>query len=120
MNKELEQLESKLKQVSLPASSVDRDETLYQSGWAAGVASLGVDSNRKNRGWYWPATSGVLAMLAAVLAVIQTETYRTQYFHSELERLSVIDATIDNRLLLISRTALATRTGSNRGLAPGG
>lgn len=70
MNRELKQLEAELKQVSLPASSVDRDETLYQSGWAAGIASLGDVSNRKNRAWYWPATSGVLAMVAAVLAVM--------------------------------------------------
>ena len=67
---ELKNLESHLLGVQLPGSKFDRDETLYQSGWAAAMAQAQSTKTVATARWMWPASSGVLATLAAVLAVM--------------------------------------------------
>lgn len=62
-------LESKLRSVAVSKSGIDREETLYQAGWAAAMASA-----KPNQpvpvNWFWPATSSVLATVAAMLAIV--------------------------------------------------
>jgi len=57
---ELMSFEAQLRRQSLPACRVDRDELMYEAGWAAAEAS-------RQKNWLWPATSVVLA--ASVLAL---------------------------------------------------
>ncbi len=59
---ELASFESQLFKQPLPGSGIDRDELLYQAGWAAAQAS-------RKRNWLWPTTSGVLAASVLVLAL---------------------------------------------------
>lgn len=62
-------LESKLRSVPVAKSGIDREETLYQAGWAAAMASA-MPAQTAAVPWFWPATSSVLATVAAVLAIV--------------------------------------------------
>ena len=73
---DLSVFESQLSSLAVPDSSLDRDEVLYQAGWAAAMAHSsaatpngfsGGSSNGKS--WAWPTATGVFATLATVLAV---------------------------------------------------
>ncbi len=58
---ELAAFEARLRKQPLDRVEIDRDELMYQAGWAAAEAA------RKMR-WLWPTTSGVLAASVLVLA----------------------------------------------------
>lgn len=64
---ELAEIETELAQLSLPASTINRDELLYCAGWAAAE----VGSLRRRHGgmsrWLWPATSAALAATVLML-----------------------------------------------------
>jgi hypothetical protein len=74
LNSELKNLEASLGRLTIPPTSIDRDELMYQSGWAAAMASLGhessplkpVRSRTPASGWVWPVATG-LASAAAIL-----------------------------------------------------
>lgn len=72
---ELAELERRLGAINVPPAKIDRDELLFQSGWAAAMAE--VENQQapaarlsENRNWIWPAMTGAMATVAAVLAVI--------------------------------------------------
>ncbi len=73
---DLQALESSLAGMALPDSKLDRDELMYQSGWAAAMAGrdsrreseskLSVARNSTALSWAWPAAT-VVATAASVL-----------------------------------------------------
>ena len=69
---DLAQLETSLTRIALPSSNLDRDELMYQSGWAAAMAerdSLASNSPIKRATkfeWAWPAAT-LVATAASVL-----------------------------------------------------
>lgn len=78
MSNDLKKLESALARMALPASKLDRDELMYQAGWAAAMAErdsrneVATNASPKSssanvpaRGWAWP-----MATLAATAASI--------------------------------------------------
>ena len=75
MTPDLEKLESELRGVVLSAST-NREEVLYQAGWAAALASLAQTTSNEatpttaSRSWGWPMTSAGLAVVAATLALL--------------------------------------------------
>jgi hypothetical protein len=64
---ELAQLERQLRDLPLEPAAINREETLYRAGYAAAEAAL---RGGGGRGWFWPATSGVLAASVLVLSVL--------------------------------------------------
>jgi hypothetical protein len=82
LNPELKKLEAELGRLAIPTASIDRDETMYRSGWAAATASFQNDArvaesfSRSNRqSWVWPATAMLTtaaSIMLAVLLVIQS------------------------------------------------
>jgi hypothetical protein len=82
LNPELKKLETELGRLAIPTASIDRDETMYRSGWAAATASFQNDArvaesfSRSNRqSWVWPATAMLTtaaSIMLAVLLVIQS------------------------------------------------
>ena len=71
---DLSVFESQLGSFAVPESRLDRDEVLYQAGWAAALAASNSTmpskgfSNGKN--WAWPTATGVFATLATLLAIM--------------------------------------------------
>ena len=68
---ELESRLGELKQVS--TSTLDRDELMFQSGYAAAMATKEPCPKNSKIGvarWGWPAVSGTLGTVAAVLAIM--------------------------------------------------
>jgi len=78
MSNDLKKLESTLARMALPAPKLDRDELMYQAGWAAAMAERdsrnevatnaspkSSSANVSARGWAWP-----MATLAATAASI--------------------------------------------------
>ena len=82
LNPELKKLEAELGRLAIPTASIDRDETMYRSGWAAATAAFQNDArvaesfSRSNRqSWVWPATAMLTtaaSIMLAVLLVIQS------------------------------------------------
>ena len=70
---ELTGFEARLRAQPLEATSVDRDQLMYQAGWAA------AEANRKTT-WLWPTTSGVLAASLLLLTglLLRSETISNQ------------------------------------------
>jgi hypothetical protein len=62
---ELADIETQLRQLSLPDTRINREQLFYQVGWAAARASVVPASSL-----LWPVTSGVLAAAVVVLAVL--------------------------------------------------
>jgi hypothetical protein len=74
LNPELKKLEATLGRLPIPPASIDRDELMYQSGWAAAMASLGhetvpassIATPAANQQWIWQAST-MVATAAAIL-----------------------------------------------------
>jgi len=71
---ELSDLENSLRELPLPSQPgdalLDRDELMFQSGWAAALAAESKTSSiRSATRWGWPALTGAFATLSAVLAI---------------------------------------------------
>ena len=62
---ELREIERQLQATVLTESSVRMSEVMYLAGWAAAEANLMRVSSQ--RGWFWPATSGVLGAAVILL-----------------------------------------------------
>lgn len=60
-------LESQLRSVRLPDSRLNRDQLLYQAGWAAACAQAKQPLTQQ---WGWPAATGAVTILATVLALM--------------------------------------------------
>jgi len=69
---ELSDLENSLRELPLPnESALDRDELMFQSGWAAALAAQNkspIASASVTR-WGWPVLTGTFATLSAVLVI---------------------------------------------------
>jgi len=86
---ELTSFEAKLRTESLADSRVNRDELMYQAGWAA------AESARKT-GWLWPTTSSVLAASVLVLAglLVSSPAESPEDVVSEEETIAVAEPTV--------------------------
>lgn len=69
----LAQLEERLRNLH-PSKSpkLDRDELMFQSGYAAALATMSDrrENAKQSANWGWPVLSGTLATIAAALAVV--------------------------------------------------
>lgn len=84
LNPELKKLEASLSQYRLPKSSINRDQLMYQSGWAAALASLDsptmiadvsgdLENDRQPLSRLaWPAIATLASAAAVVLGVLLT------------------------------------------------
>jgi hypothetical protein len=83
MNPELKKLEATLGRLAIRSASIDRDELMYQSGWAAATDSLASEAAVAGSGmpagrvqtWVWPVTAmltSAATIMLAVLLVIQS------------------------------------------------
>lgn len=74
LNPELKNLEEALGRMEIPQALINRDELMYQSGWAAAMASLGhetvpatsIVTPAANQPWIWQA----LTMIATAAAIL--------------------------------------------------
>ena len=68
---ELSELENSLRALPLSGDSgIDRDELMFQSGWAAALAAESkTPATRSAASWGWPALTGTFASLSAALAI---------------------------------------------------
>jgi hypothetical protein len=66
---ELADIETQLRQLSLPDARVNREQLFYQAGWSAARASVAAAPSL-----LWPVTSGVLAAAVVVLVVFGLRT----------------------------------------------
>jgi len=73
MPPELNALENSLRELPLPSNSVvDRDELMFQSGWAAALATRDANTAPNSASaarWVWPTLTGTFATLSAALAI---------------------------------------------------
>ena len=75
---ELKNLEASLARLTPEPATINRDELMYQSGWAAAMASLGHEQDgvglretpRRNPAWIWPVSSALVAAATLLLAVM--------------------------------------------------
>ena len=67
---ELNRIEGELRQLSLVATGVDRDATMYDAGWAAADSLWKSRSQRARDSSVWRITTGVLAASVALLALL--------------------------------------------------
>ena len=77
LNPEQKKLEASLGRFPLPKSSINRDELMYQSGWAAALASVDnptgvvrISDRNQNAPWVWRATALLTSAAAVVLGVL--------------------------------------------------
>jgi len=70
---ELSAIENRLRDLPSPhGASIDRDDLMFQSGWAAAMAeknSSATSSRSAASHWGWPVLSGTFATIAAALAI---------------------------------------------------
>ena len=74
---ELTGLEESLRGISLPPANVDRDELLYQAGWAAAIASQTSSAETlplKRVGWGWQVATVLSTSAALLLGVMLLQT----------------------------------------------
>lgn len=64
---ELAVFESQLRSVPVKVSKLNRDQLLYEAGWAA---ACGQEKRLPTIQWMWPAATGAFATLATVLALM--------------------------------------------------
>lgn len=64
---ELAEIESHLRDLPVSSACLDRDETLYRAGWAAAVVQI--HRGASGHGWFWPATSAMLAASVLILSL---------------------------------------------------
>ncbi len=62
--------ESQLRSLPIADSKLHRDELLYQAGWSAAVAAQSIRSLALPPNWGWKISTGVMASLAALLAIM--------------------------------------------------
>ena len=74
MPPDLAELENQLARLGPKSTStLDRDELMFQSGYAAAMATKELCPTGSQSGlsrWGWPAVSGTLAAVAAALAIV--------------------------------------------------
>lgn len=76
MNADQKKLEAALARLELPEVPLDRDELMYQSGWAAARSSMQAQADdsaplafKQGSGWIWQAAALVSSATAAILMV---------------------------------------------------
>lgn len=92
---ELKKLEAQLQGIGLPNPKVDRDRVLYQSGWAAAMATVERGGSppvsvhpRKSSRLIWPTASMIGATAAAILGVLLfLQTQQIDLLQGEMARI---------------------------------
>ncbi len=69
-------LENQLQSLKPSPSGLSRDQLMYQSGWAAAMAAQtsAVAEMKQGSRWVWPAATGTMATIAAVLAILLVQS----------------------------------------------
>ena len=75
LNPQLKQLEASLGRLVIPSASLNRDELMYQSGWAAAMARIDGQSkislaDRNLVRLIWPVTAVIASTAAVLLAAV--------------------------------------------------
>lgn len=94
VNPDLKKVEAQLGKLSIPGVSIDRDEMMYQSGWAAAIAEMGRESdvsdlpirNAKHRDRIWPAVACLASAATVVLGTFTLIEVANDYYRGSTSR----------------------------------